>query len=303
MAISKEEVFKIAEKISSDGEIPSSIKIREVLKTGSLGTIQKYLQIWRHKEALSEVTSNPPPDQILQTTKTYLENIWVTALHFAQKEATIKIEEARKSKETAENDSETAWNAVSELESKYESLLKENELSIQNLKNLEIKLNEFKELNSSLSNENSTLKQNVSNLETELNLKLTRINEELEIKQSHLQKISTLEKNIRETFNDLNLIKQELSHKKEECLKLHAITVDLTEQNKLLKTKLDDSQIKEKTNDQLLKEYQLNLERFESKYESTLKENTELSLLLKQCKEREEKIIHQISLKNDKPDN
>ena len=123
MTIGKDQVYEVADSLSENGNIPSAIKIREILKTGSLGTIQKYLKLWRHKETLSDSLENPPPEQILEATTQYVNNFWGTALHHARKEAMVKIQEAQQAQKVAEKDSESAWEAVEKIENKISELM------------------------------------------------------------------------------------------------------------------------------------------------------------------------------------
>ncbi|MBF0362071.1 MAG: DNA-binding protein [Oligoflexia bacterium] len=48
--LTKEDVFKAAKKITYEGGIPTTKSIREILGTGSLSTISKYLQEWNIQE-------------------------------------------------------------------------------------------------------------------------------------------------------------------------------------------------------------------------------------------------------------
>jgi len=45
--ISKQRIFKAAQEIAIRGELPTAIKVRSTLATGSITTIQKYLQEWK----------------------------------------------------------------------------------------------------------------------------------------------------------------------------------------------------------------------------------------------------------------
>ena len=45
--INKHQIVKAAKEIAATGVVPTATKVRVVLKTGSITTIQKYLQAWK----------------------------------------------------------------------------------------------------------------------------------------------------------------------------------------------------------------------------------------------------------------
>ena len=47
IGITKQQISKTAKEILNTGELPTATKIRAILMTGSLGTIQKYLKEWK----------------------------------------------------------------------------------------------------------------------------------------------------------------------------------------------------------------------------------------------------------------
>jgi len=60
--ISRQEIFKVAKSIIAADQLPSATKIRTVLGTGSITTIQKYLQEWKKnsfKQTLNTAAIEP----------------------------------------------------------------------------------------------------------------------------------------------------------------------------------------------------------------------------------------------------
>jgi chromosome segregation ATPase len=108
MAISEQDVYEAADQIRDEGNSPSAIKIREITQTGSLGTIQKFLIKWRHRETVSATTSNPPPEAVLKSIQDFGDNLWRLALQQAEKAASVKVREAREEREQALRDADEA---------------------------------------------------------------------------------------------------------------------------------------------------------------------------------------------------
>lgn len=129
MPISEQDVYEAADQIRDEGHSPSAIKIREITQTGSLGTIQKFLIKWRHRETISATTSNPPPEAVLKSIQDFGENLWRLALQQAEKAASVKVREAREERGQAQRDAEEA---ISHLE-KSNSLRDEQERRLEEL--------------------------------------------------------------------------------------------------------------------------------------------------------------------------
>lgn len=55
--INKEQIFKLAKEIAFNGQLPTALKIRAKLTSGSMVTIQKYLQEWK-KECFKNAFSH-----------------------------------------------------------------------------------------------------------------------------------------------------------------------------------------------------------------------------------------------------
>lgn len=65
--ISYEQVADVAARLKANGDRPSARKIRDVLETGSMGTIQDHLVQWRKREAAQPIAQSPRshPAQLL----------------------------------------------------------------------------------------------------------------------------------------------------------------------------------------------------------------------------------------------
>lgn len=171
MSISEDQVYEAAEELSKSGKNPSALSIREILKTGSLGTIQKYLVKWRHKETVSASTQNPPPEELLELTRSYLEKIWGTAIHISRKEANVKIKEADLERKQSLKDSDSAWSEVERMEKslgKEKSLQEELNRQIDDLKHSsekeELARRELEQENAIFKEKISVLKENQTTL-------------------------------------------------------------------------------------------------------------------------------------------
>lgn len=49
IGINKQQIFAVADQIVANGEFPNAIKIRNILTTGSISTIQKYFKQWKEE--------------------------------------------------------------------------------------------------------------------------------------------------------------------------------------------------------------------------------------------------------------
>lgn len=257
MTINKDQVFEVAESISENGNIPSAIKIREILKTGSLGTIQKYLKLWRHKETLNDSLENPPPEHILEATTQYVNNFWGAALHQARKEAMVKIQEAQQDQKVSEKDSETAWEAVEKLENKLSELGVANEQIQIEKEQLLQKISTITTDNEVLHESNNDLSHRIEKLNIESDQKDKKITENNqlidELKKDNYDYISRNEKlNIENAMNSKDLRSLRENNDKiilqinSEREAKQSLTYDIKikeEQNRNLKVEISDLKI------------------------------------------------------------
>ena len=145
MALSEQEVFAAADQIRESGRVPSAINIREITQVGSLGTIQKHLRKWRHRETVSAASSNPPPEQVLNSIRQFGEQLWQLALQQAEKAASVKVRQARDDQDEAQRDTDEVMSRLETLQEQFdkiqaklqlekeskEKILKENEVFFQ----------------------------------------------------------------------------------------------------------------------------------------------------------------------------
>jgi chromosome segregation ATPase len=120
MPLSEQQVFEAADQIRESGRSPSALSIREITKTGSLGTIQKYLRKWRHQETVSSASINPPPESVLNAVRQFSEQLWQLSLQQAEKAASLKVRAAREEQQEALRDTDEAMEQVEDLQSQLE---------------------------------------------------------------------------------------------------------------------------------------------------------------------------------------
>lgn len=116
-AVTKEQVFEAADQFVDMGLIPTqNAIIRRV--GGSFSTVGKHMEEWRRaRRAANENPAILPPDQLLASAKTFMEQIWSTATDLA----TATLHEHRKKLEAdqraVEEDQIDMLNWVREMES------------------------------------------------------------------------------------------------------------------------------------------------------------------------------------------
>jgi len=142
MAITEEQVFSAAEEIRASGRFPSAISVREITGTGSLGTIQRHLRKWRHRETVSAASHNPPPEVVLETLKAFGDSFWRLALQHSDKAALQKVRLARDEQEEAHRDMEEALENLEAQHQENERLAKriEEQLAKEHALNGELEL-------------------------------------------------------------------------------------------------------------------------------------------------------------------
>ena len=155
MALTEQDVFDASEKIRESGRIPSAITIREITQVGSLGTIQKHLRKWRHRETVSASCSNPPPEQVLNSIRQFGEQLWQMALQQAEKAASIKVRQAREEQEEAQRDTDEVMLQIEGLQEQ----LRETQAKFQAEHEAKLKIDQF---NEALRQELGLLKDEIS---------------------------------------------------------------------------------------------------------------------------------------------
>ena len=71
--ISKQEIFTTAKKLAAQGELPTAVKVRSLLATGSIATIQKYLKEWKtscfnfNKDLINDLNATPTTHDLLES--------------------------------------------------------------------------------------------------------------------------------------------------------------------------------------------------------------------------------------------
>lgn len=71
--ISKQEIFTTAKKLAAQGELPTAVKVRSLLATGSIATIQKYLKEWKtscfnfNKDPINDLNATTTTHDLLES--------------------------------------------------------------------------------------------------------------------------------------------------------------------------------------------------------------------------------------------
>ena len=77
--ITYEDVAAAAAQLLSDGTEPSAAKVRGLLGTGSLNTIQRHLEAWREDRDRAVTEAAAVPDEILPVIERLAGRIWAVA--------------------------------------------------------------------------------------------------------------------------------------------------------------------------------------------------------------------------------
>lgn len=112
MAISKEDVFRVADEIDSSGQSPTLAAVRKALGGGSFTTLSPPLNEWKAKKNAKEVTlREPPPPSVSEQLTDLGHEIWSQALSLANG----RLETERQSLEEARVQTEAARQEVAEM--------------------------------------------------------------------------------------------------------------------------------------------------------------------------------------------
>lgn len=175
MAITREQVFTIAEKLFEDGRNPTVSGIREQLGTGSMTTINKHLKAWVLLKRESQ--EKTLPQEILDKCLPVLADLWrFSKQSFDEELATLRQSMTEKV-ESAQQEAENAFTQVDRLNQQIQSLQAENntlnseivELRTQ-IKVLDVTSAKEEQRNTTLDERNQTLIAKVTELQTKLEL-------------------------------------------------------------------------------------------------------------------------------------
>ncbi|WP_128102775.1 DNA-binding protein [Paenibacillus sp. DCT19] len=85
MAISKEQIFTVADTLDSEGINPTLANVRKRLGSGSFSTISEYMAEWREerKDTDASTTREPAPDKINARMEDFGTEIWNMAVEIA----------------------------------------------------------------------------------------------------------------------------------------------------------------------------------------------------------------------------
>jgi hypothetical protein len=86
MALTKEQVFSVADEMFADGKAPTLIAIRASLGTGSYSTIAGYLNEWKAASRASVDSAVLVPDELDSIVRAFAAGVWGSALRLASDE-------------------------------------------------------------------------------------------------------------------------------------------------------------------------------------------------------------------------
>ena len=112
MAISKEDVFRVADEIDLSGQSPTLAAVRKALGGGSFTTLSPPLNEWKAIKNAKEVTHRePPPPSVSEQLTELGQEIWSQALSLANG----RLDAERQSLEEARVQTEAARQEVAEM--------------------------------------------------------------------------------------------------------------------------------------------------------------------------------------------
>lgn len=71
--ISKQQIFTTAKELVAQGELPTAVRVRSLLATGSIATIHKYLKEWKtscfnfNKDPINDLNATPTTQDLLES--------------------------------------------------------------------------------------------------------------------------------------------------------------------------------------------------------------------------------------------
>ncbi|WP_075882038.1 DNA-binding protein [Vreelandella massiliensis] len=173
MALTKEDIFNVAERLAAEGTNPTQTAVREALGGGSFATIGPALKEWkdaqREDHALAEVVV---PDALNERVEQMKAEAWKAAISEAERRLSAERDALHEAQEAADAAVVEAQEAVTTLEREAE----EREREISTLKNQLIDaesvakeaLASKREAEQSFVSEQSRLKEKIDGLESRL---------------------------------------------------------------------------------------------------------------------------------------
>lgn len=129
MAITKEQIWKIADELNAAGKKPTLAAIRKELNGGSYTTISEAMKEWRSKQTSDSVASKEPaPEVVLERLSDVGGEIWTLALE----KANDRFSSDREAFELEKQDVESSWQEAAELADQLTSELEESKSVVAN---------------------------------------------------------------------------------------------------------------------------------------------------------------------------
>lgn len=159
MAITKEQVFEIADQLHEAGDNPTLAKVRHALGGGSYTTISEFMGEWKTRQQNSQtLLRDPAPDSISRRLTELGSEIWATA----QEQANARLTSERESLAATRQELEASQKEATELA---DQLSNELDAAQQHQKALEQTQQGTQQKLEQLQQENTQLKQQLATTE------------------------------------------------------------------------------------------------------------------------------------------
>ncbi|EJX1342446.1 DNA-binding protein [Vibrio parahaemolyticus] len=303
MAITKEQIWKIADELNAAGKKPTLAAIRKELNGGSYTTISEAMKEWRSKQTSDSVASKEPaPEVVLERLSDVGGEIWTLALE----KANDRFSSDREAFELEKQDVESSWQEAAELADQLTSELEESKsvvanqlLQIQELREQKDQLqaqlliineravtaetsckemeSRLQDLRNELSKAHEDAKENqkaLSGCQNELTQSLKNHQKELaQLAEEHKQELSLQSQDYQAKLDDTEKVhKSQLAQLAEE----HEQELSLQSQD--YQAKLDDTEKVHKSQlAQLAEEHEQELSQLSQSHEQDLKHREELT--------------------------
>jgi chromosome segregation ATPase len=237
MALTEQDVYEAADQIRESGRVPSAITIREITQVGSLGTIQKHLRKWRHRETVSAASVNPPPEQVLNSIRQFGEQLWHLALQQAEKSASIKVRQAREEQDEAQRDTDEAMLQLESLQDQFSKIkisLEQEEKQHLQLKNAQqALLSEVQDLKIDLHD----TRHAADRLKEQLQSSHEKYEEQTSILNQARQSLETSESQLRTKTQELLFLQKDFSVVQQDLSQQNGLNNRVVQENKDLSLK------------------------------------------------------------------
>lgn len=126
MAITKDQVFAIADQMFQDGIAPTLISLRAALGTGSYSTIAGFLSEWKAASRGDVVQEIDMPVELEPVAMTFARSYWSACHKLAQETIVVLMKENDLKLHKAETAQHDAYVVAEQVQQDFDALFKEN---------------------------------------------------------------------------------------------------------------------------------------------------------------------------------